>query len=181
MNWIGVLLLIIHVIACTAVILIVLLQAGKGASLGAAFGGGSSQTVFGARSATFIGRMTWVCAGVFMATSLLLTMISPWGETGVEGGSSVLQEEPIAAPPLGEPTATPPPGGQAAPMAPETNPTNPMTGDVPAVLGETEGESLAPAPLPPMESQAMPMAPVEGQPMSGPESDVPTPEMPEQP
>ena len=103
MNWIGILLLVIFIISCGGLILIVLLQAGKGASLGAAFGGGASQTVFGARSATLIGRLTWVLAGAFMATSLLLTMVSPWGDGSMDAGSTILQEEPIAAPPLGEP------------------------------------------------------------------------------
>lgn len=113
MNWVGILLLVIHVFACTALILIVLLQAGKGASLGAAFGGGSSQTVFGARSATLIGRITWVLAGLFMLTSLLLTMVSPWGGGRVETGSPILQEEPIAQPPIGE---------SAQPALPVTHP-----------------------------------------------------------
>jgi len=107
MNWIGLLLLIIHIGACSGLILIVLLQAGKGASLGAAFGGGSSQTVFGAQSASFIAKLTWVLAGSFMATSLLLAIISPWGEIGSEGKPAILQEEPIAQPPPGE---TPHPG-----------------------------------------------------------------------
>ncbi|MBI4833141.1 MAG: preprotein translocase subunit SecG [Candidatus Lindowbacteria bacterium] len=101
MSWVGILLLIIHIIACTGLILIVLLQAGKGASLGASFGGGASQTVFGARSATFIGRLTWVLAGAFMATSLLLTVVSPRGNRGTSAGSSVLHEEPVALPPAG--------------------------------------------------------------------------------
>jgi len=106
MSIVGVLLLLIHVVSCTALILIVLLQAGKGASLGASLGGGASQTVFGASSATFIGRITWVLAGAFMATSLLLAIISPWGASGVQPESAVLHEEPLAMPPLGE-TAVP--------------------------------------------------------------------------
>jgi preprotein translocase subunit SecG len=95
----------------------VLLQAGKGAGLGAAFGAGASQTVFGARSATFIGRITWVLAAAFMITSILLTMISPWGKTGVETGSTILHEEPIAAPPLGEATQQGQPAQQPIPPA----------------------------------------------------------------
>jgi preprotein translocase subunit SecG len=98
MNWIGILLLIIHIIACSGLILIVLLQAGKGASVGAAFGGGASQTVFGARSATFIGRLTWVLAGVFMATSLLLTIILPWEDKTAGPGGNILQEETAPQP-----------------------------------------------------------------------------------
>jgi preprotein translocase subunit SecG len=119
MNWIGILLLIIHVIACSGLIVIVLLQAGRGASLGAAFGGGSSQTLFGARSATLIGRLTWVLAGVFMATSLLLAMpnISPWGELGAESGPAVLERAPLAPAPVEESApAIPGAASQAQPV-----------------------------------------------------------------
>jgi preprotein translocase subunit SecG len=64
---------IIHVLACFILILVVLLQAGKGANMGAAFGG-SSQTVFGSSGAgTFLGKMTAAIAVIFMLTSLVLT------------------------------------------------------------------------------------------------------------
>lgn len=150
MNIVGILLLVIHVTCCVGVILIVLLQAGKGASLGAAFGGGSSQTVFGASSATFIGRITWVMAGAFMATSLLLTMISPWGNDEARPGPALLQEEPVTAPPLGTTTepalpATGPGfdqdssgtiGGELTPAAP------------PESTERTEPEPMTPPPQP---------------------------------
>ncbi|RJP22902.1 MAG: preprotein translocase subunit SecG [Candidatus Abyssobacteria bacterium SURF_5] len=133
----GILLLIIHVLACTGLILIVLLQAGKGASLGAAFGGGASQTVFGARSATFIGRLTWVLAAVFMTTSLLLAIISPWGDQTAVPQSDILQEEAVPPSPLqGVPIetfsgdVTPPaePGAESVPQPPE----QPAAGTQPA-------------------------------------------------
>lgn len=64
---------ILHVIACVLLILVVLLQAGKGADMGAAFGG-SSQTVFGSGGpGTFLGKMTTLMAAVFMLTSLALS------------------------------------------------------------------------------------------------------------
>ena len=107
MNIIGIILLCIHVICCVGVILVVLLQAGKGAALGAAFGGGASQTVFGAGSASFITKMTWVMAGAFMTTSLMLTLISPWGGGSEAPGIAVMQEGPITAPPLGTPVEAP--------------------------------------------------------------------------
>ncbi|HAR49375.1 hypothetical protein ER57_08905 [Smithella sp. SCADC] len=67
------LLVILHIAASLTLILIVLLQAGKGADMGAAFGG-SSQTVFGSSGAgTFLGKMTAGIAVLFMCTSLLLT------------------------------------------------------------------------------------------------------------
>jgi len=70
-------LVIIHVLVCLALILIVLLQAGKGADIGAAFGGGSSQTLFGSSGATgFLGKATTIAAVIFMATSLALAFLA---------------------------------------------------------------------------------------------------------
>lgn len=67
------LLLIIHVIVCFALIAVVLLQGGKGADIGATFGAGSSQTVFGARGGqSFMSRLTTGAAVIFMLTSLFL-------------------------------------------------------------------------------------------------------------
>ena len=64
---------LIHVIACITLVLVVLLQAGKGADMGAVFGGASS-TVFGSSGAgSFLTRLTTGAAIVFMATSLALT------------------------------------------------------------------------------------------------------------
>ena len=70
-------LLIVHLFVCVALIMIVLLQTGKGADMGAAFGGGSSQTLFGSTGAsTFLSKATTVAAVVFMLTSLTLAYIS---------------------------------------------------------------------------------------------------------
>ncbi len=70
-------LIIIHVIVCIALIMIILLQSGKGADMGAAFGGGSSQTLFGSSGASgFLGKATTVAVIVFMLTSLSLAYIS---------------------------------------------------------------------------------------------------------
>ncbi len=68
--------IILHLLACIGLILIVLLQRGKGADLGAAFGG-SSQTVFGSQGAGgFLTRVTTAAAVVFMLTSLSLAYLS---------------------------------------------------------------------------------------------------------
>lgn len=73
----SIVLIIIHVIVCVALIMIVLLQTGKGADMGAAFGGGSSQTLFGSSGAsTFLSKATTVAAIVFMLTSLTLAYLS---------------------------------------------------------------------------------------------------------
>ena len=70
------LMVVIHVITCLFMIGAILLQAGKGAEIGAAFGG-SSQTVFGSRGpANFLSKLTIVFATVFMVTSLSLAILA---------------------------------------------------------------------------------------------------------
>jgi len=71
-----ILFVIIHIVVCIALILIVLLQTGKGAEMGAAFGG-ASQTIFGgAGPAPFLTKITTGAAIIFMITSLLLAYMS---------------------------------------------------------------------------------------------------------
>jgi preprotein translocase subunit SecG len=68
---------ILHVLSAVGVIVLVLLQHGKGADMGAAFGSGSSGSLFGASgSANFLSRTTGVLAAVFFMTSLGLTYLS---------------------------------------------------------------------------------------------------------
>ncbi|NOY52751.1 MAG: preprotein translocase subunit SecG [Deltaproteobacteria bacterium] len=70
------LLVVVHVIVCIILIIIVLLQGGKGAEMGAAFGG-ASQTVFGSAGPTdFLGKLTAWAAAIFMVTSLSLAYFS---------------------------------------------------------------------------------------------------------
>ena len=67
---------ILHLIVCFLMIAAILLQAGKGAEIGAAFGG-SSQTVFGSRGpGTFLSKITVAAAIIFMLTSLSLALLS---------------------------------------------------------------------------------------------------------
>ncbi len=100
------LLIVFHVLICIALIIVVLLQSGKGAEIGASFGAGASQTVFGASgSKSFMGRMTTTLAVVFMLTSLTLAYFY-----GRPGSSSVM--------PTSVPTATSPAQKAAPPTAP---------------------------------------------------------------
>jgi preprotein translocase subunit SecG len=67
---------VVHVLTCIFLIVVVLLQRGKGAQVGAVFGGGASTTMFGSRGAgNFLTRMTTACAVVFMLTSLSLSYL----------------------------------------------------------------------------------------------------------
>ena len=64
---------IIHVLSSVALILIVLLQTGRGSEIGAAFGSGSSQTLFGSSGSTgFMTKLTTGTVAVFMVTSMFL-------------------------------------------------------------------------------------------------------------
>ncbi len=74
---IEILLLVLHVLAAIGVIGLVLLQHGKGADMGAAFGSGSSGSLFGASgSANFLSRSTGALAAVFFLTSMALTYVT---------------------------------------------------------------------------------------------------------
>lgn len=82
------LIVLLHVFICLAMILIVLLQSGKGANMGAAFGG-SSQTIFGSSGpGTFLGKATTVVAVVFMLTSLWLAYFAVHKNESVMRGTS---------------------------------------------------------------------------------------------
>ena len=113
------LLIIIHVVVCLALILIVLLQTGKGAEMGAGFGGGSNQTIFGSRgAATFLSKITTGAAVMFMVTSLTLAIM-----TKNRTGSVIRDTAPRAAAPAAPAAAAPsaaPSGSPATHAAPES-------------------------------------------------------------
>jgi preprotein translocase subunit SecG len=99
---------ILHVLMCFAIIAIVLLQSGKGADIGSAFGGAGSQAVFGSMGTpTLLGKVTTAVAIVFTLTSFSLALL------GGERAGSVVREPTTAAP------AAPVPAGPASP-APAT-------------------------------------------------------------
>jgi len=75
---------IIHIFVCVFLILVVLLQQGKGGGMGAAFGGGTAQTVFGGRGAgNILTRATAICATIFMLTSVGLAYMSSSGDANL--------------------------------------------------------------------------------------------------
>ena len=109
---------IVHIIVSLALICIVLLQHGKGAGIGAAFGG-SSQTVFGSTGAApFLAKLTAVAAILFMVTSLGLTFLGRQKDASVMKGAGkppVSQSVPAAPAKPGMPVV---PSPQAPPGAP---------------------------------------------------------------
>jgi preprotein translocase subunit SecG len=98
----------LHIVACLFLIGVVLLQQGKGQDLASAFGGGGTQTAFGPRgSANVLSRATTILAGLFMLTSLALSILRPHP-------ASVLDRIPEAA---ASPSAVAP-SPAASPAAP---------------------------------------------------------------
>ena len=91
MNWFFSLVLTVHILVAIAIIGLVLMQHGKGADMGAAFGSGASGSLFGATgSANFLSRTTAVLAAVFFVTSLTLAHIS---SSKPKTTGSVMQEQ----------------------------------------------------------------------------------------
>ena len=106
-----VVLTMLHLFVCVFLILVVLLQTGKGADVAAAFGG-TSQTAFGARGATtLLSKLTTGSAIVFMITSFALAMMANKGGTTVVPDQSPVQQ---SAPPSPAPT----PSDQTPPSNP---------------------------------------------------------------
>ena len=124
---------LVHVLVCVALIFVVLLQTGKGADMGAAFGGGSSQTVFGSTGASsFLSKMTTGAAIVFMLTSLTLAYIS----SQKVGRTSIMPE------------ATVPPPVAPAPET-DTGAEMPAVPAVPMESTDAASEAAAPVATPP--------------------------------
>jgi preprotein translocase subunit SecG len=102
MNWLFSLLLSVHILVAIAIIGLVLMQHGKGADMGAAFGSGASGSLFGATgSANFLSRTTGVLAAVFFLTSLGLAYI---GSSKPKTTGSVMQEA-VQSQPVSQPTS----------------------------------------------------------------------------
>ena len=108
----------LHVVACVFLITVVLLQQGRSQDLASAFGGGGTQTAFGPRgSANVLSRATTILAGVFMVTSLALSILRPKSSSFLDQ----VQTPPAASPapmasavPVAPAAATPAPAAPAA-------------------------------------------------------------------
>lgn len=83
MEILNTLLWIVMIVSAVAIVILVLLQQGKGADAGATFGSGGSSSLFGASgSANFLSRATAICAAVFFAATLTLVVTSSKGKVG---------------------------------------------------------------------------------------------------
>lgn len=106
MEIVKTLLWVVEIISALAIIVLVLLQQGKGADAGASFGSGGSSSLFGASgSANFLSRSTAICAVVFFVTTIGMVILSGQGKVGDLGvmanvkpvASGVAASQPVAA------------------------------------------------------------------------------------
>jgi len=113
-----------HILVCLFLIVVVLLQTGKRADLAGAFGGGGSQTAFGARgAATFLSKATTMAAILFMITSLTLALMSSRGRAGgtvLDTVPAPASSAPVTPPPSNPPAQ--PPANSPAPPPSQPNP-----------------------------------------------------------
>jgi preprotein translocase subunit SecG len=118
-------LLVVHVFAAVAIVVLVLMQQGRGADMGAAFGGGS-QTLFGARgSANFLSRATGLLAAVFFVTSLTLAYMYGLSTTPQSVTDQIVTQPESSSAPVG--------ADSDIPQAPDDAPQQGSGSDVPAV------------------------------------------------
>jgi preprotein translocase subunit SecG len=133
----------LYVLACLVLMIVILLQQGKGGDIANAFGGGASQAVFGARAgATVLTKVTTGLSAAFMVLALVLAVWGARGTSSVVGGVDgpaapqlpAAATAPVATPPAG--TATPAPATttpeSAAPAAAPATPTPAPTEPPPA-------------------------------------------------
>jgi preprotein translocase subunit SecG len=105
----------IFVVNCLVLLLVILIQQGKAGDMASAFGGGSSQAAFGARTgATLLTKVTWISASLFFAGALGLAIVSHRGPGSVIGSIPAPAPPPAATQP-----ATPTPAPATTPAAPK--------------------------------------------------------------
>ena len=169
------LILVLYIPACLGLIVVVLLQKGKGVGFAGAFGmGGGSDTVFGPRASKSLPqRLTYIMAGLFMALALVMSLIA--GRTGAGVAPATVSESAedySALEDLG--TAVEGGEGQAAPAQPAAPAIPGVTTEAPAQPAQPV-EEAAPAEQPPAPATETPAAPATETPAAAPEAVVQTP------
>ena len=147
MSWMFNLLLVVQILSSLAIISLVLLQQGKGADMGSAFGSGSAGSLFGATgAANFMSRATKWAAVVFFISTIGLAYVANRGNTGQDTGimQNFTQTPPVA-----------PPAGSAVPGVAPAAPVNAVPG-VPSTPAVPAVPAVPAAPVVP----AVPAAPV---------------------
>ena len=158
MSWMFTLLLVVQILSSLTIISLVLLQQGKGADMGSAFGSGSAGSLFGATgAANFMSRATKWAAVVFFISTIGLAYVSNRGTKGQDTGimQNFSQTAPVA-----------PPVGSAVPGLPNSAPATPGSAPANAVPGASSVPGVPAAPaaaipsVVPSAPAAVPVAPV---------------------
>lgn len=190
MNWLPIVinfLLAIHIIVSLLIVLLVLMQRPKNEGLGAAFGGGMTENLFGAQTSNVLQTATRYLGGLFFALTLLLSYLYVQRTTG---GSSLQQRlsaptvipaTPVPATPAPVPSIGPGATSNEVKVPPAATPA--VEGRTPPAVPPVEGATPAPAPAPapeaakPESAAPAPAAPPE----KAPEKPAETPAAPEKP
>src|SRR5947199_10360641 len=99
---------ILHIIVCAFLVLVILLQQGRGGGMGAAFGGASQQVFGGAGAGNFLTRLTEAAAFAFMFTSILLAgLASQRGPSKYDEAATAIYSGPVNSASLSTSAATP--------------------------------------------------------------------------
>ncbi|ADE16721.1 preprotein translocase, SecG subunit [Nitrosococcus halophilus Nc 4] len=144
-------LLVFHILVAIALVSLVLIQHGKGADAGAAFGSGASATVFGARgSANFLTRASAILAAVFFITSLSLAYFSvrePQTSSVTQAAEpKIVADEDMVIPPLPKDETTKDKLSEGAQQLGAGQEESPKSSEVPAASSDVPSLPLEPAP-----------------------------------
>jgi preprotein translocase subunit SecG len=140
MTWLTTLLIVVQVLSAIGIIILVLLQHGKGADMGAAFGGGASGSLFGATgSANFLSRSTAVVATVFFVATLALAYAGTAVKRPATGGGGVME---------GASPANTAPKDIPVPTSPQGSVPSPAPAAAPSAEGAPAGGAPKPADIP---------------------------------
>ena len=147
-------LLTLHVLVCLLMVLVVLMQRPRSEGLGAAFGSGMTDNIFGAQTTNVLAKFTTCLGGTFFVLTLALAMVYSHLYSGNTGMSNALSKLPAPAP-----VATPKPTGETLPAVPATTP---AAANVSTPATPTPTASASPTP-----ANAAPNLPVEATGPSG--------------
>jgi preprotein translocase subunit SecG len=162
------LLVVFHMMLSVGLIALILIQHGKGADIGAAFGSGASATVFGARgSGSFLSRTTAILATLFFLTSMALAYFAAQ-VTAPKGVMDAVEPRQVEQPAAPESEVPLPPGAQVPTQievpVPQESPVPVVPEQSPSAVPAVPAESAAPTalePTAPAEESAIPVAPTE--------------------
>ena len=136
----------LYVFVALLMILVILMQRPKSEGLGAAFGGGVTENIFGAQTTNVLTKITgWLAAIFFMLTFVLSILYAHKGNTDSGLSRELKKSQPPAAATTASPSASPGPSSAVGPPGTVTNPTPASTGPAPSVKPSDAAVGAVPA------------------------------------